>query len=129
MTEAAPTTMNRTLRRLPNSATDHTSLTDKEVERLIEAARRRGRNGTRDTAAILLAYRHGLGAAEVCSLQWSQGMDGCTSIGPRVRSKAFILAPPRAASLATSPGNEPYVFTTEAGTSVAPGFQGWSDLD
>jgi hypothetical protein len=57
------------------------------------------------------------------------GMDGCTSIGPRVRSKAFILARPRASSLATSPGTSPYVFTTEAGTLVTPGFRGWSDLD
>jgi integrase len=73
MTEAAPTTANRTLRRLPNAAyRPREYLTDKEVDRLIEAARRRGRNGTRDAAAILLAYRHGLRAQELCSLQWSQ---------------------------------------------------------
>jgi type 1 fimbriae regulatory protein FimE len=73
MTEAAPTTTNRTLRRLPNSAyRQREYLTEKEVERLIEAARKRGRNGARDAAAILLAYRHGLRAAELCSLRWSQ---------------------------------------------------------
>src|SRR5262245_29990363 len=38
----------------------------------IEAARKRGRNGARDAAAILLAYRHGLRASELCSLRWSQ---------------------------------------------------------
>jgi site-specific recombinase XerD len=43
-------------------------LTEKEVERLIEAARKRGRNGPRDAAAILLAYRHGFRAAELCQL-------------------------------------------------------------
>jgi RecG-like helicase len=32
---------------------------------LIDAARKRGRNGPRDAAAILLAYRHGLRAAEL----------------------------------------------------------------
>ena len=47
-------------------------LTEKEVDRLIEAARKRGRNGARDAAAILLAYRHGLRAAELCALRWAQ---------------------------------------------------------
>ena len=60
MTDASPTTANRTLpRRLPNSAYRvREYLMEKEVERLIEAARKRGRNGARDAAAILLAYRH-----------------------------------------------------------------------
>jgi type 1 fimbriae regulatory protein FimE len=40
--------------------------------RLIEAARKRGRNGPRDACAILLAYRHGLRAQELCQLRWSQ---------------------------------------------------------
>jgi type 1 fimbriae regulatory protein FimE len=61
MSEATPTTANRTLRRLPNSAyRPREYLTEAEVDRLIEAARKRGRSGARDAAAILLAYRHGL---------------------------------------------------------------------
>src|SRR3984893_8137822 len=74
MSDASPTTVNRTLpRRLANSAYRvREYLTEKEVERLIDAARRRGRNGTRDAAAILLAYRHGLRAQELCSLRWAQ---------------------------------------------------------
>jgi type 1 fimbriae regulatory protein FimE len=74
MTDTSPTIVNRTLpRRLPNSAyTVREYLTEKEVDRLIEAAKRRGRNGARDAAAILLAYRHGLRAQELCSLKWSQ---------------------------------------------------------
>ena len=74
MTDTSPTTVNRTLpTRLPNSAYRvREYLTDKEVDRLIEAARKRGRNGARDAAAILLAYRHGLRAAELCALRWSQ---------------------------------------------------------
>jgi type 1 fimbriae regulatory protein FimE len=68
MSEAAPSTENRTLRRLPNAAyRPREYLTEAEVDRLIEAARKRGRNGPRDAAAILLAYRHGLRAAELCS--------------------------------------------------------------
>src|ERR1700756_5398141 len=59
MTDTAPTIVNRTLpKRLPNSAYRvREYLTEKEVDRLIEAARKRGRNGARDAAAILLAYR------------------------------------------------------------------------
>ena len=73
MTDTSPTTVNRTLRRLPNSAYRvREYLTEKEVDRLIEAARKRGRNSARDAAAILLAYRHGLRAAELCALRWSQ---------------------------------------------------------
>src|SRR5262249_50729742 len=53
---------------LPNLAyRQREYLTEKEVDRLIEAARKRGRNGARDAAAILLAYRHGLRASELCS--------------------------------------------------------------
>src|SRR5262249_10783725 len=74
MTDTSPTTVNRTLpRRLPNSAYRvREYLTEKEVDRLIEVARKRGRNGARDAAAILLAYRHGLRAAELCALRWAQ---------------------------------------------------------
>ena len=74
MTDTSSDTVNRTLpTRLPNSAYRvREYLTEKEVDRLIEAAKRRGRNGARDAAAILLAYRHGLRAAELCSLRWSQ---------------------------------------------------------
>ena len=71
MTETAPTTVKRTLRRLPNADyRPREYLTETEVDQLIEAARKRGRNGARDSAAILLAYRHGLRASEVCDLRW-----------------------------------------------------------
>jgi integrase len=74
MTDTTSTTINRILpKRLPNSAYRvREYLTEKEVDRLIEAAKRRGRNDQRDAAAILLAYRHGLRATELCSLRWSQ---------------------------------------------------------
>src|SRR6476661_10086371 len=47
-------------------------LTEREVERLIDAARKYGRYGHRDATMILVAYRHGLRASEVCDLQWHQ---------------------------------------------------------
>src|SRR5215510_57669 len=47
-------------------------LTGREVEKLIEAARKHGRYGHRDATMILLAYRHGLRASELVDLQWSQ---------------------------------------------------------
>jgi hypothetical protein len=73
MSGAAPTTPNRTLRRLPNASyRQREYLTEAEVERLIDTARKRGRNGPRDAAAILLAYRHGLRAAELCQLRRAQ---------------------------------------------------------
>ena len=62
MADTAPTTPNRTLRRLTNAAyRPREYLTEAEVERLIEAARKRGRNGARDAAPILLAYATGSG--------------------------------------------------------------------
>jgi type 1 fimbriae regulatory protein FimB/type 1 fimbriae regulatory protein FimE len=73
MTDTSSNAVNRTLQRLPNASyRPREYLTEAEVERLIEAARKRGRNGARDAAAILLAYRHGLRATELCSLKWSQ---------------------------------------------------------
>ena len=74
MSDLSPTTENRTLpRRQVNGAyRQREYLTETEVEKLIETARRRGRNPARDSAAILVAYRHGLRAQELCSMRWSQ---------------------------------------------------------
>ena len=47
-------------------------LTEREVERLMDCARKHGRYGHRDATMILVAYRHGLRASEVCDLQWQQ---------------------------------------------------------
>ena len=45
-------------------------LTEREIEKLIKAA---GDNrwGHRDATAILIAYRHGLRASELCELTWN----------------------------------------------------------
>jgi len=44
-------------------------LTEREVERLFEAAKR-NLSGHRDATAILVAYRHGLRASELVALRW-----------------------------------------------------------
>ncbi len=68
------TIVNRTVpRRAPNSELrPREYLTEKEIERLQEAARKRSRYGHRDATMILIAYRHGLRASEVCGLRWDQ---------------------------------------------------------
>ena len=68
----APTSVNRTVpRRLKNKdlrTREH--LTEKEVERLIKAVGE-NRYGHRDATMVLIAFRHGLRASELCGLQWS----------------------------------------------------------
>src|SRR5262249_45205691 len=44
-------------------------LNEREVERLMDVARR-NRHGHRDATAILIAYRHGLRSSEVIALRW-----------------------------------------------------------
>jgi integrase len=46
-------------------------LTPTEVEAVIQAAKG-NRHGDRDATMILLTFRHGLRAAEVCDLRWDQ---------------------------------------------------------
>jgi type 1 fimbriae regulatory protein FimB/type 1 fimbriae regulatory protein FimE len=46
-------------------------LTEAEVAALIKAAKA-GRHGHRDATLILVAFRHGLRAAEIAGLEWSQ---------------------------------------------------------
>ena len=61
---AAPTSVNVTVGRRSREY-----LTEREVERLIEAAKQ-NRSGHRDATAILVAYRHGLRASEIVALRW-----------------------------------------------------------
>jgi integrase len=69
-----PTTENRTVSpRRPRNSDVRTRehLTIDEVERLIEAVKN-NRYGHRDALMVLLAFRHGLRAGEVCDLRWEQ---------------------------------------------------------
>ena len=70
----SPSTVNRTVRprRRPNGdLRTREYLTDGEVERLMNAGKG-NRWGHRDATMILVAYRHGLRAAELVDLRWDQ---------------------------------------------------------
>jgi type 1 fimbriae regulatory protein FimB/type 1 fimbriae regulatory protein FimE len=71
----SPRTVKRTVttpRRLKNAdLRTREYLTDDEVQRLTEAAKT-NRRGHRDATMILVAYRHGLRAAELTDLRWDQ---------------------------------------------------------
>jgi integrase len=72
----SPTTENRTVersmpvRRANAEMRPREHLTEREVAALITTAKG-NRWGQRDAAMILIAFRHGLRASELCALQWS----------------------------------------------------------
>jgi integrase len=59
---SAPTAVNSSVR-------TREYLTTAEIERLMAAARKSSRYGHRDATMILIGYRHGLRASELCDLQ------------------------------------------------------------
>lgn len=59
-------------RRKNTDARTREHLTPDEVGKLLAAARHTGRNGSRDEAIVLLAYRHGLRVSELVALRWEQ---------------------------------------------------------
>ena len=93
-------------------------LTEDEVRRLMQGARRRGRHGYRDATLILMTYRHGLRVSEVTSLLWplldlSQGRlhvrrvkQGAASVhplcGPEIRALRQLLANRRVRPMCSS---------------------------
>src|SRR3974377_422567 len=69
----SPATENRTvtpLRRPNAELRPREHLTEREIDKLVEAAKG-NRWGQRDATMILIAFRHGLRASELCGLQWS----------------------------------------------------------
>ena len=68
-----PSNVNRSVPGRPTNAElrPREYLTPDEIEKLIAVARK-GRYGHRDATLILIAYRHGLRAVEICDLEWSQ---------------------------------------------------------
>jgi type 1 fimbriae regulatory protein FimB/type 1 fimbriae regulatory protein FimE len=98
-------------------------LTQTEVERLIEAAGD-NRNGHRDSTMILVAYRHGLRAAEIVTLRWdavdfshgrlhvSRAKNGSQSVHPISGRELRAL---RRLQREQEP-QSPFVFTSERGS-------------
>lgn len=99
-------------------------LTPDEVDRLIRAAGKAGRYGHRDATAILLAYRHGLRASELCSLRRDQAsLERKELYVRRVKAGKPSTQPLAGDELRAlrrlfreSDGN--YVFQTERGTAL-----------
>jgi type 1 fimbriae regulatory protein FimB/type 1 fimbriae regulatory protein FimE len=98
-------------------------LTPSEVETLISAART-GRHGHRDATLILVAYRHGLRAVEICDLEWSQvEFDRAATLHVRRAKNGKPAAHPirgdelRALRELQRQTGGGYVFETERGTA------------
>jgi integrase len=101
-------------------------LTGAEVEAPMAEARKSSRYGHRDATMILIAYRHGLRASEVCDLQWHQvelatgrlhvrrAKRGTPSVHPIQGDELRAL---RRLLRAQPPG--PHVFATERGGPMA----------
>ena len=69
----SPASVKRTvtpLRRPNSEIRPREHLTEREIDKLIEAAKG-NRHGQRDATMILVCFRHGLRASELCELQWS----------------------------------------------------------
>jgi integrase len=117
-----PTMIKRTVpRRLPNhELRPREHLTEREVERLIEAAKK-NRNGQRDAAIILICFRHGLRASELCELQWSDvEFETATMHLRRVKNGATATHPLlgdelRALRALKREAKSPFIFVSERG--------------
>jgi integrase len=110
----SPNTVNCTVRKY---------LTAREIEKLMDYARKHSRYGHRDSTMILVAYRHGLRASEICDLQWHQveldqgrmhvrrAKNGTPSVHPIRGDEIRALRKLRRESLAEAS----YIFVTERG--------------
>ncbi len=120
----APSNENRSVPGRPKNLELRTReyLTPAEVEKLIKIAKE-GRYGQRDATLILMAYRHGLRAIEVCDLEWSQVEFGrnATLHVRRAKNGKPATHPIRGDELRAlrelerTKSGSPYVFETERG--------------
>ena len=134
LVQVSPAIDNRTVtpRRRPNSELrPREHLTEREVEKLIKAAKD-NRHGQRDAAMILVAFRHGLRASELCGLQWSdvefesghlhlrRAKGGATSTHPLQGDEL------RALRILKREAKSPFVFVSERGAPFST--SGWAKL-
>ena len=124
----SPATANRTVTplRKPNAELrPREHLTEREIEKLIEAASH-NRWGKRDAAMLLVAFRHGLRASELCGLQWSdiefetgtlhlrRAKGGTTATHPLLGDEL------RALRALKREAKSPFVFVSERGAPFSP---------
>jgi integrase len=120
------------LTRLANSkyrSREH--LTPSEVEKLIEAAKT-NRHGHRDATMLLVAFRHGLRASELCGLEWSQvDFTGATLHVRRVKNGKPATHPIRGdemralRKLQREAPRSPFIFVNERGAPFSPDGFNW----
>jgi integrase len=114
----SPATVKRTVTptRRPNSELrPREHLTQREVEKLIQAAKG-NRWGQRDSTMLLMAFRHGLRASELCGLEFETGTlhlrrakGGQTSTHPLLGDEM------RALRALKRDAKSPFVFVSERG--------------
>ena len=106
---------------------DRDYLTPSEVDHLLSAAKKHGREQNRDRnyAMILLAYRHGLRVNELCNLKWIQvdwstGRLHCSRLKGGVDSvQPLGTAELRILKRLKKEGDSPYIFLSERGTPIS----------
>lgn len=102
-------------------------LTEAEVERLCQAARKRGRYGQRDGLMILMAFRHGLRVGELVGLRWQQvDFDGARLHVVRMKGSDDSVHPLTGAELRAlraikraQPAGSRHVFVSERGAPLS----------
>ena len=106
-------------------------LTPSEVEKLIEAAKA-NRYRHRDATMLLVAFRHGLRASELCGLEWAQvDFTGATLHVRRVKNGKPATHPIRGdemralRKLQREAPRSAFVFVNERGTPFSPDGFNW----
>ncbi len=97
-------------------------LTNAEVERLMAAARKQSRYGSRDATLVLLMYRHGLQVSETVTLRWDAvDLDSANLHVSRLKSGTPSVHPLRGPELRALRQlrrdwpDSPYLFCSERG--------------
>jgi integrase len=119
----APDKVNRTvapLRRPNAELRPREHLTEREVEQLIKAASG-NRHGQRDSTMLLIAFRHGLRASELCGLQWSDVEFEAATLHLRRAKGGSVTTHPllgdelRALRVLKREAKSPFIFVSERG--------------
>ena len=126
-----------------HSAIDRMAMTDSGMVRpptadqigaseVSNGPRKTNRHGHRDTTMLLVAYRHGLRASELCGLEWSQvDFNGATLHVRRAKNGKAATHPIRGdemralRKLQREAPKSPFVFVNERGAPFSPDGFNW----